>query len=488
LSAKDPDKDKAAQVDRTREALRAFLAAIEPEVLELALKGDADLTREAIEKGYLIDMAVVRAVRIEAELLLEMDPDERLEVLNKHISAVDGSQVASMFNACSALLMKLRVESPDLVQAAFPAFEEVLTQTDFGKMREATAAFAEYFTVYMTHLIEVMTQNPVVVANIAGMVPPLLNSLLKILSVFLENLGLPPEILASALFNTISAIDAEELGHLITMASRTTIDIHAGNYILGGSEPRSRAVMTDFAKRVLDNVDDEATNGAIVALAEEMEVIAGVLFELVARDPDRALLLARTAAEIHNVIARTASNALSEAAAWPDELLVKMGEAARGLDPSEVGRALDLAVTLALRMREANPELHGELLAGVLQNINTERLEVLVNSMTADLKQALLSNAGVRKALEPEEMGRRLNDALVRFNRSGASKPGAIRDYMTKLLGEVETGELERAARTISHGFMDAMLASSERMKAMLRLGLSNAVRFVRLVVKGFTG
>jgi hypothetical protein len=488
LSAKDPGKDAVAQVEQTRETLRRFLAGIEPETLELALKGDPELTREAIEKGFLIDMALVRATRIFAQYLLGLDPAERLAVLQSHIAAVDGSEIASMLNTYSDLLTRVHAESPDLVEGAFPAFEAVLEEADFGKVREATVAFFDYFTVYMTRMIEVMMQNPVVVANIAGTVPPVVNSLLKIVSALLENMGLPPEILASAMFNTLAALDAEELGRVITMASRTAIDMHAGNYILGGTEPRFRAVFTDFMKRVLDNVDDEATNGAIVALAEDLEVVAGVLVELVARDPERAQLLARTGTALHNVLARILANALAEANAWPDELLLKMGEEARELDANEVGRAIDSAITLALRMRETNPDLHRDILSDVLQGVNTERLELLMTSVHTDVKEALLNNAGVRKALEPEEMGRRVNDALVKFNRGAASKPGAIKDYVTKLLAEVETRELEQAARTVSHGMMDAMLSSAERMKAMLKLGLSNVLRFARLVARGFMG
>lgn len=385
--------------------------------------------------------------------------------------------------------MKVHEENPALVEAAYPAMEAVLKEIDFGKMRESTVALLDYFTTYMTHMIEVMMDNPVVVANLVGIAPPLLNSIIKVFSVALEKTNLPPEILASALFNTLSALDAEEIGRVLTTGSKMAIDLHAGNYILGGEEPRFRAVFTDFMKRVLDNLDSEAATGAVVALAEDAEVMAGVLVELVARDPEMVVLMSRMGTSLSNIAARVVANALGEASAWPDELLLKIAEEMRdGLESEEVGRALDSAVTLGLRFRETNPELHKEIMTNVLQGVNTERLELLVLSASADLKEALLANPGVRQALEPEEMGRRVNDALARFNGSAAGRPGAIKDYMTRLLAAVDTRELERAARNVTHGMMDAVFAQRERAMALLKLGASNVFRAVKLVVKTLVG
>lgn len=489
MSEKNATEGAAAQAELTRQSFRKFLAGLEPESLELAFKDDPELTRETIESAYLVEMGWVRLVKVFARYLDSLTPEERALVLEKHIAAFDGSEVAAAANAYSELAMKVHEENPALVEAAYPAMEAVLKEIDFGKMRESTVALLDYFTTYMTHMIEVMMDNPVVVANLVGIAPPLLNSIIKVFSVGLEKTNLPPEILASALFNTLSALDAEEIGRVLTTGSKMAIDLHAGNYILGGEEPRFRAVFTDFMKRVLDNLDSEAATGAVVALAEDAEVMAGVLVELVARDPEMVVLMSRMGTSLSNIAARVVANALGEASAWPDELLLKIAEEMRdGLESEEVGRALDSAVTLGLRFRETNPELHKEIMTNVLQGVNTERLELLVLSASADLKEALLANPGVRQALEPEEMGRRVNDALARFNGSAAGRPGAIKDYMTRLLAAVDTRELERAARNVTHGMMDAVFAQRERAMALLKLGASNVFRVVKHVVKTLAG
>lgn len=296
MSEKKAGGGAEAQAELTREAMRRLMAGLEPESLELALKGDPELSRQAIASAFNVEMAYVRAIKVLCEYMDGLSEEERSALLDTHLQGFDGSAFAAATNTWSELAMKVREERPDLAEVVFPAIDAIFKETDFGKGREALTAVIEYSTACMIHTIEVMMENPVVVANIVGIVPPLVNSLLKIISVGLEKMNLPPEILASALFNTLTALDAEELGRILTTASRMAIDLHAGNYILGGEEPRFRAVFTDFMKRMLDNVDNVATTGAVVALAEDLEVVAGVMVELIARDPEMVVLSARMAA------------------------------------------------------------------------------------------------------------------------------------------------------------------------------------------------
>ena len=53
------------------------------------------------------------------------------------------------------------------------------------------------------------------------------------------------------------------------------------------------------------------------------------------------------------------------------------------------------------------------------------------------------------------------------------------------MLAEVDTRELEKAARTVSHGMMDAVFATGERVKMMLRVGAGNLWRLAGLIAKG---
>ncbi|MHB8896784.1 MAG: hypothetical protein ACYC99_16640, partial [Candidatus Geothermincolia bacterium] len=148
--------DAAARAERTREAMRSFIAGLEPESLELALKEDPELTREAIESACKVEMAYLSIVKAFCEYLDGLSPEERSAVLEVHLGAFDGSAVAAATNTWSQLVMKVHAERPDLAEATFPAIEAIFKEADFGKGREALTAMLDYWTACATHAIEVM--------------------------------------------------------------------------------------------------------------------------------------------------------------------------------------------------------------------------------------------------------------------------------------------------------------------------------------------
>ena len=419
---------------------------------------------------------------------VEPSIDERVAQLKQAFSQYDGKALAGRANSFSVVMMAAHGDSPDLADQSFRAIEDALANTDFGKMREAVNALSDYATTIATKTLEEATGSPVVIANVVGMLPAVANGLLEILLTLLENTDLPPEILASALFNVLTALDAGKIGRALSAMSDQVQALHAGNIILGGDEPRLRAVFTDFVKRVLDNLDVDAAAGAVIALGEDGEVIAGSFAELAARDPRMVVALARMSSTLAGSMTRAISSALAEAVTWPDELLVEIGRVDRECsDPVEAGRALDSLVTLALRFREANPDLNREALTDVLRAVNTEQLELVLKGAADDLKQAALANPGVRMALEPEEVGRRLNGVLAGFNRSAVR--GSTAGYLTRVLGAIDPDELEEALRNGTLGLVDALFSSARLARSMFRAAASGAWKVARgivnLIVKG---
>jgi len=144
-----------------------------------------------------------------------------------------------------------------------------------------------------------------------------------------------------------------------------------------------------------------------------------------------------------------------------------LGKEGRILDAAEFGRALDSFVTYSLRLRDANPGLHRDLYVKFLQAINTEQAEVEVRAVLGDLKVAAVSNAGISKALEPEEMGRRINEMLAGFNR--VARPAAVREYLSRLFATIDSRELGDAVRTAGGGLVEGLFASAGTARSLLK-------------------
>ena len=411
----------------------------------------------------------------------ESDVVERVARIKGVPSAVDGQKIAENANRFSVAMMAVGRERPDLAEDAYPAIEAALSGIDFGKLREALTALSGYGVSGASKVLEDALASPVTVANLVGVLPPVANGLIELMSTVVDSLDLPPEILASAIFNILSALDAEKLGHVLSQTSRQLNLLHAGNYILGGDEPRLRAVFSDIMKRLLDNLDIEEVTDAVAATGEDAEVIAGTIVELTARDPAVVLPMITMLTSLGGSLTRILSSALNEVAAWPDELLEQIGGVVReGAEAAELGHALDSLTGLALRFREANPDLNRELLTDVIRAVNTEQLELVARGAINDFKYAAAQNSGIRMALEPEEMGRRINDMLAGFNRSAGT--AAVSDYLSRLFGAIDHRELGAAINTVGGGLIDASFASARTAKSIIRAAASNAWKLIKNV------
>ena len=447
---------------------------------ELEPGQSAEQTQDILNALRRLKIARMRLLRELSWFLDELPQEERAVLLKMILAVFDGSDMAASANSMSRLFMTIHTESPELASELFPAVEAFFTETDFGKIREAVDAGLDFWTGLTCKSFDMVADNPVVIANLVGMLPPVVNSLVKVLSYSLGKLDMPPEILASALFNLLLALDTGEIGRTITSASKMINDLHEGNIVLGRDEPRFKAVMSELAEGILENTDVEEASRAVVALGEDLEVAVGSMMDLLNRNPELLVAGVSTWVSLHNIVARMASGVLGELGQLPDETLSRMGDEIAGkLDAGEVWRAVNSMLALTGRFMEANPDLLRGVVADTLSTMDRDQLGTVLREAFREVGLAVKEDLGIRKALAPEEVGRRLNDLIVRFNGVG---PGAIKDYASRMLSTIDSDELERALRTLFGGVTDAVLESAEKAKAVVKPFLSAIWRSVRML------
>ncbi|MBU4180029.1 MAG: hypothetical protein KJ625_08840, partial [Actinobacteria bacterium] len=289
----------------TRENVEAVLESVKPEAVDAAVES---LFGEGGEMGPEILLAIpnvmnayARMLTGFAEVLEELEPEERRKLLGEAAGKLDGVALGRATNAFSRLMMKVGKENPKLAAEVFPAIETAIEEIDFGKLRVGTVAYIEYAADLASMSIDAMLENPVIVANLVGILPPLINNLIKVISGALSEMDLPQEVLASAVFNIILEIDTEELGRAVTSMSKIVNELHEGNLILGRDEPRFRAVFAEFAEGILENVDTAEFARAVVALGEDFEVILDSVTDILHRDPELLILAGATVGSLLNV-------------------------------------------------------------------------------------------------------------------------------------------------------------------------------------------
>jgi hypothetical protein len=264
-------------------------------------------------------------------------------------------------------------------------------------------------------------QDPVLVANLVQCAPPLANAALGLSAHAVASLRLPAEVLASALFNLLDALDAAALARLLDGLSGLLVGAHEGSLIIGRHEPQLRQVL---ARRMLDvasRLDRDRLGRTAAALAEDVETVLRAGADLLQAEPELLLLGLSSALYTLEAALRGLSHGVERLASLPPAtreqldrelrqgldrlrqqlrqsptlaaLPGRMVAAALGLarreldrvDAESAGRALGQGLTAAAELVANRPELLNAALADLDRPQARNALERAVAQLTAGL-------------------------------------------------------------------------------------------------------
>ncbi len=185
-----------------------------------------------------------------------------------YLSTLDSMPLGDAVNAYFRLSRKLWEDDAEaLVEAELKLAGETLSAIDFGKVRKAMEVKLEGHYPVWEGILSQLVGDPIIIANLLTSLPAFANTFIKLLSNTLQQLDLPSEILASALFNLLEALDIEELGRLVSGIGATVNSLHEGDLVLGLNEPRFREVAGRLIERYMSTTDWHANHEAMVALS-----------------------------------------------------------------------------------------------------------------------------------------------------------------------------------------------------------------------------
>jgi len=318
-----------------------------------------------------------------ADSLNALPPEQRGVLLEKMIDKSDGAHLAQTVNACSLALMNLRRECPDLADRLQPELAALIARLDSGRLREGVLAASSLAADICLKLFEPALRDPAVLANLAGIVPPLLNDALRLAGGLLRRVDLPPEVTASSLFNLMTELDVSALAGTINAAAVIVNQVHEGSAILGGDEPYFKRVFAELAEGTLNRLDHREVARALVALGQDAEVGAKVLLDWLRHDPavDRARLFA----------------ALKQGGARLGRAVAADPTVRQACEPPTLGRRLNDRLIAFNRRLEARPGAAQQYVRSVFTEIDPRELEQAVRH-ALDLITAALLSGGRRAA------------------------------------------------------------------------------------------
>ncbi|WP_287155088.1 hypothetical protein [Candidatus Solincola tengchongensis] len=389
--------------------------------------------------------------------------------------------------ALDALLGGLGSLAESVLKAVGPAFKKVGNTADFGKVR---VGLTEHFERRRRELQgEPPLANPVALSNLLGVVPPLVNYLIRVLTRTLEGMKLPAEILANAVFQLLEDIDQAEVGGLVNALSDFVATLHRGNMLLGRDEPRFKEVLRRVSRRTVDAVDGEKLREALVALGEDGKVVGEVVSEYLYADTEATARVAGVLYAAVNAALRGTAEFLRHFAELPPEGMERMVAHYReAFRPREAARVVNYNAAILNKAFRVAPDLAGETLGEFLAALDREQTSAAGKALFLKFRDALLSDPGVQAALQPEALGERINAALAAFNRRLGENPSAVAEKVVRTLKAVDGGELRRAAAGLLYPLFGSLMRETDLGKRVWKAAMVSGGAVVGLLTLRWLG
>lgn len=407
-------------------------------------------------------------MRFSAGILLhasEYEPGEGEEI------HPDPAALAGLINSLFRWMGSAAGKDPETIEASrekkIKLLEETIKTVDFGVIRSGITKRAEANYPVTESVITAMVGDPIIFANVINILPPLMNNLLRGLSKALSELDFPPEILASAVFNLLDDLEAEEIGAIINGFCRFVNGLHEGSLVLGRDEPRFRPVLQNFLEKGLRDVDEMEAAGAMLALFEDSEVILTVFADVISEKPEMiekfftAFVQGLNAQLRGFVYLADKLNQLSPGVY--SHIGRELGEKA---DFKEAAALINALARISNKVLAENPALIEKALSAVYQSVDKEEMRELVREIT---RQGTAFATVELETLQPEEAGKVANSLLVSYNQKITRDPEKTRESTAVFLSQLDHEELSGAIINTADHLSYAFSKNPKLAEALMR-------------------
>ncbi|HOB87465.1 MAG TPA: hypothetical protein PKO38_07235 [Bacillota bacterium] len=402
--------------------------------------------------------------KIEGAARGEMEPYEPKPGL-------EAEAVGNLINAVSDLLVRTAPRGKPTEERIKYA-EEILQAINFGKLRRGLVARMDRGFPVLEGIVGAIVDDPVIFANVANILPPLLNHLLKLLANTISRLDLPPEILASAILNILDDLEGEHIGRLLNGACALINDLHEGSLVLGKDEPRFRPVLKNLLDGVFSVVDEKALSRALVALLEDLETVLTVLGDVLVEKP-----------ELYVQVMEAVLNGVSPVLRGLSYLLEKVKQLpppqgmVEKIDFSEFAGLLNSFFRLLYRVLEANPTLIEQVLSKLYNGVDREQL----GALGKELFRQFTVFAAREEILAPEKVAQFINPLLSAYNQALVKNPSLAREKASRYLEQLDLEQLALAVTGSGVQLSGVIQANPSLARAILKTFLG----IVWSVIKG---
>lgn len=431
-------------------------------------------------------LARLRLMESVSRYVLSLPREERERITSALIERIDGREIAVAFESVITAIRIALEENPQVGESLSVKLRDFLSTLDFGKARVGVATAAEVLFSLAERAAEEISKNPVVMANLVGLAPPLINGILRVARRVSESLSLPEEVLASAVFNTIYAIDTTTLAELVNALAARINELHAGNIVLGWDEREFKKVSFDFLSNLAENLDMDLLASSITALGEDASDLLDSFLKVCVSEPATASALAGALLELTTLAAKIASIALEEFLALPESFFEEAVSRAREVyDPAELARVANGISSLVRRFHDVDPEFHLEFAVKFVDNLDLESISSAAGAVFTSYLNAFISRISRDEFLSPEKAGEIASSALRRYNLAFSKKDRDGYEYLSRFIAELDGNELMRTSENVCSAVLRAFEKDPEKVAGIFKPFITTAFKILWRMLTG---
>jgi len=363
--------------------------------------GDPEFVRQTSAQMPDVINAVIAGLGAFTRELAAMPAGERRYYLKTIIEDTDLGGVGEIITNLARSANQRKNEPGFLIEALRPKVRSLLSEVDFGEIKEAVDASAESIPALAGMINEEMWQYPAKMVCLLSLLPALGNmairSAVKTVGPINE---MPPDLLSDVILSLVRDVDGKSIGSLVNQVSEIVRKIHTGGALIGDRGGHAvPAAVSRLAAEILNEVDVLLLLKSRGMLRELRDQLRVSVIEVLEGNPDIAAdFFQGHFRSLASWVRAWSQKAGTFERIFSDEDVAR--EFARGmgeLDPQEMATAVSGICNLFNQVRRLSP--------GTIRNFLSQFFSALDERMVGDTARWLIDDiVQSMKPVAPEIM------------------------------------------------------------------------------------
>ncbi len=249
--------------------------------------GDPEFVRQASAQMPEIVNAVIAGLGAFTKGLSDMPAEERRYYLKSIIDNTNIGGIGEIITNLARSANLHRNEPEFLAEALRPKVRSLLSEIDFGEIKEAVDGSAGAITAMTGMINEEMWQYPAKMVCLLSLIPAVANIAVRTVVKTLGPINnLAPDLLSDVIFSLVRDIDGKSIGMLINELSEIVRKIHTGSALIGDRGGHAvPAAVSRLAAETLGEVDVSLLLKSQGMLREIRDLVRVSVIDVLEGDP-----------------------------------------------------------------------------------------------------------------------------------------------------------------------------------------------------------